>query len=254
MKELLFKKYKVFKVRCATFSARIKRSFTSTTLRGNEFFNIPIIVNNRNRYTFLKELICWLEQNNYTNIYILDNDSTYAPLLEYYASTNHKVIYLGANFGYKALWKSELFSRIERGYYVYTDSDLLPTQDCPSNLVENLYKILRKYKAIEKIGVALKIDDIPDSYALKQDVIRVESQYWLKKVEGDIYDAPVDTTFALYRPYAQGDAEECKAYRVAGNLIFKHQPWYENSAEPTAEDVYYRKSVAGGSSYWLNFK
>jgi hypothetical protein len=254
MKEALYKKYKSFKLWLATNSRRVQRTFASTKMSGDDFFNVPIVINNRNRYTFLKELIEWLEKNNYRNIYILDNDSTYPPLLEYYRSTPHKIIFLGKNVGYKALWKSGIFNEIKKGYYVYTDPDVLPGAKCPPTLIEDLYKILLKYKTIEKIGVALRIDDIPDSYANKKEVIRIEKEWWAKKVEENIYDAPVDTTFALYRPFAQGDAEECKAYRVAGDHTFKHQPWYENSAAPEEEDLYYRRSVAGGSSYWLNLK
>ena len=58
---------------------------------------IPIIINNRNRYTFLLQLIEALELRGYTNIHILDNDSDYPPLLEYYARTKHSVHFLNAN-------------------------------------------------------------------------------------------------------------------------------------------------------------
>jgi hypothetical protein len=137
---------------------------------------------------------------------------------------------------------------------VYTDSDVLPTKNCPKDLIEQLYRVLIKYPQIEKAGVALKIDDLPEHYSNKKEVLRIEKEWWAKEVEPGVFDAPVDTTFALYKPYAKGDAEECKAYRIGGNLTFRHQPWYEDSDNPNAEDVYYRQSVAGGSSYWLNFK
>ena len=41
---------------------------------------IPIIINSFNRLTTLKQLISSLEQRGLTNIYILDNNSTYPPL------------------------------------------------------------------------------------------------------------------------------------------------------------------------------
>ena len=47
--------------------------------------NIPIIINNRNRLTYMKMLISSLEKRGYNNIYIIDNDSTYPPLLDYYS-------------------------------------------------------------------------------------------------------------------------------------------------------------------------
>lgn len=254
MKEFLYYKIKAFKLWSALFLTRLKRFFAGKSISGKDFYNIPIIINNRNRYTFLKELVEWLEKNGYKNIYVLDNDSTYPPLLAYYKTFNHKVIFLKKNVGFKALWLTRVFKQFENSYYVYTDPDVLPLNDCPQNILEQLYNVLQKYKNIEKAGVALKIDDIPGHYANKTEVLRIENEFWKKEVGQNIYDAPVDTTFALYRPFAKGDAEECRAYRVAGKLIFRHQPWYENSNAPSEEETYYKNSVTKASSYWLNFK
>lgn len=254
MKDFVYKHYKSFKQKTNLVRKKVSRLFLNTKMQNFDFYNVPIIINNRNRYTFLKQLINWLESNGYTNISVLDNNSDYAPLLNYYKTIKHKVIFLNQNLGYKALWLSPIFHDLKNSYYVYTDPDVLPQHDCPKNVVEQLYNVLNKYKKIEKAGVALKIDDIPDFYKNKNEVLRIESQWWSKKIENLIYDAPVDTTFALYRPLAKGDAEECKAYRVAGKLTFIHQPWYENSSAPNEEDIYYRNSVSKASSYWLNFK
>ena len=64
-----------------------------------------------------------------------------------------------------------------------------------------------KYPAKEKAGVALKIDDLPDHYSHKQEAINNEKIFWEKQLEKDVYDAPVDTTLALYRPLAFGNEE-----------------------------------------------
>ena len=45
---------------------------------------IPIVINNFNRLGYLKRLIASLESRGYKNIHIIDNNSTYPPLLEYY--------------------------------------------------------------------------------------------------------------------------------------------------------------------------
>lgn len=67
--------------------------------------NIPIIINNRNRLTYMKMLISSLEKRGYNNIYIIDNDSTYPPLLDYYSKECiYPVFYLNKNVGYNALW------------------------------------------------------------------------------------------------------------------------------------------------------
>ena len=60
---------------------------------------IPIIINNRNRYEYLIQLIASLEKRGYTNIYIIDNDSSYPPLLDYYNNCKYEIFRLGENVG-----------------------------------------------------------------------------------------------------------------------------------------------------------
>ena len=72
---------------------------------------IPIIINSFNRLTTLKQLISSLEQRGLTNIYILDNNSTYPPLLEWLKKSPYEVIHLPGNLGFKALWRPSLHER-----------------------------------------------------------------------------------------------------------------------------------------------
>ena len=51
-----------------------------------DYKEIPIIINNFNRLDTLQKLIASLEIRGYRNIYIIDNLSTYPPLLDYYKS------------------------------------------------------------------------------------------------------------------------------------------------------------------------
>lgn len=231
---------------------RVQRLMVTTTMTPDEAWNVPIILNNRNRYTYLKGLIEWLSAAGYKNIFILDNDSDYPDLLEYYKQTPAKVIYLKKNMGYMALWNTRFFQTIKRGYYVYSDSDLIPGGACPNNLVYRLYQVLSKH-AIEKCGPALKIDDLPDVYERKKEVLEFEAKHWEKLVEKNVYDAPIDTTFALYKPFAYGNAEETKAYRVGGEFSFIHLPWYEDSKNMSNENTYYKEN-ASSSSYWYTKK
>lgn len=254
MKEFVYQLKKKFNRRIGELSRKFKRVLHPSSLTVESAKNIPIIINNRNRLTFLKQQIEWFRENGYNNIYVLDNLSDYPPLIDYYSNCDAKVIRLKKNYGYKALWLSGEFERFSSGYYVYTDPDVLPGKNCPNDLIFELYKVLQKYSQFEKAGVALRIDDLPDHYSPKTEVLRIEKKWWTNEIDKDVYDAPVDTTFALYRPFAWGDAEDCKACRVGGDLIFSHLPWYENSASPTEEDRYYKAAAQGQSSYWMNFK
>lgn len=250
IKVFLFSAKKKMNFCFSLFSRRFNRLFLSGKLTESESYNIPIIINNRNRYTYLLQLITWLEKNKYTNIIILDNDSTFPQLLEYYKVTKHEVIFLKKNVGYMALWQSDVFDRFKKGFYVYTDPDVIPNTNCPPNIVFKLYTILSKYRQIEKAGPALRINDLPASYDKKNDVIEWEKIHWQDQVEQNVYDAMVDTTFALYKPLAFGNAEMCKAYRVAGEFEFLHLPWYIDSNNLTEEETFYRNNVSKTSSYW----
>lgn len=248
MKEALFQANKKLKAFAALQTRKMKRLFVKTKMTGEECFNIPIVLNNRNRYTYLRDLVNWLQAAGYKNIFILDNDSDYPALLDYYKGTTAKVIYLKKNVGYKALWQTDLYEELKNKYYVYSDADLIPGKDCPDDFIYTLYQVLTKYDA-EKCGPALRIDDLPEHYEFKQKVLNNEKIFWEKSLEFEVYDAPIDTTFALYKPFAFGDAEECKAIRVGGKLTFVHRPWYENSASLDEETQYYIKH-ASSSSFW----
>jgi hypothetical protein len=226
------------------------RSFVRNSFDEKNYKSIPIIINNFNRLGYLEELIASLEQRGYTNIFILDNCSTYPPLVAFYRSTPHTIIRLARNTGYMALWKTDVFKKFRRGYYVYTDADVVPVEDCPPDFLLHLLNLLKKYPQVEKIGLGLKIDDLPDQYALKQEVIDWELQFWKKEVEKGVFDAPVDTTFALYKPYAKGNAEQCPAFRTGGKYLARHLPWYENSARPTEEAIFYKEHIKPGTSFW----
>lgn len=250
IKEILFQIKKRGIAEFTLWQKRLSRLFYKNKMTLESSYQIPIIINNRNRFTYLLQLITWLEKNKYNNIYIIDNDSTFQPLLDYYKTTKHKVFYLNKNVGFMSLWETDIFQQFKSNYYVYTDPDVLPTNDCPEDVIFQLYNVLSQNYFIEKCGVALKINDLPDYYKNKEAVIADEKKHWQFKVSDIVYDAPVDTTFALYRPLAKGKAEDCKAYRLSGKYDFYHLPWYENSLNPTEENSYYINHVRKGATMW----
>ena len=129
---------------------------------------IPIIINNFNRLTTLRLLTETLTACGYTNIYILDNASTYPPLLEYYKTCPFTVFHLNQNLGFKALWESPLKKRFCNDYYIYTDSDVIPSDYCPKDFIDYFFKELKKHPFARKIGFSLRIDNIPDSYTQRR--------------------------------------------------------------------------------------
>lgn len=206
--------------------------------------DIPIVINNFNRLSTLLQLIQSLEQRGYRNIHILDNASTYPPLLDYYRDCPYEIIFLNANLGFKALWKSkQVQARFCKDYYIYTDSDVMLDEACPTDVIDHLFHLLKdQYKNAVKIGLSLRIDDLPDHYANKQKVIDWESRFYTQMNKDHLYKAPIDTTFALYRPYTGlCRSRAFEVYRTAAPYQLKHLPWYIDSNHLTEEESYYIK-------------
>lgn len=205
--------------------------------------DIPIIINNFNHYDYLMRLIKSLEKRGYTNIHIIDNDSTYPPLLEYYRRTPHTVYMLGKNLGYQSFWKSGIYKKFINTYFVYTDPDLELVEECPDNFMQHFYDILQRYPLASKVGFSLKLDDIPDYYPYKNDVLNWEARFWEKEVEPGLFRAPVDTTFALHRPYTKftRDAAD-KIYRTGFPYMVRHLPWYINPDKQSENEIFYSRA------------
>jgi hypothetical protein len=209
---------------------------------------IPIIINNFNRLESLRNLLSWLQRRGHNNITILDNGSTYPPLMNFYERCNIRIV-RGRNNGPYALWLTPEWNRISNKYYVYTDADVVPDEQCPADTLPYLFDLLTKKPFFHKIGLGLRIDDIPDSYAKKDSVISWEEQYWEKSIGAGLYEARVDTTFALYRPQARGGFW-LRAMRTGSPYLARHTPWYESSTHPSEEEAFYQNNALRGTSTW----
>ncbi|HLP73288.1 MAG TPA: hypothetical protein VK155_10325 [Bacteroidales bacterium] len=205
--------------------------------------DIPVIINNFNRVTTLKKLIAALEKRGYYNIYIIDNNSTYPPLLDYYKNEcRHEVFMIGRNIGTLALWQSGVFKRFRNNFFVYTDSDVVPIEDCPDDFMLVFLNILKKYRHAQKVGFSLRIDDIPECNLQKPSILEHEGQFYRYRIEKDnIYRAPIGATFALYRPrgrYRHANFH-IQIFRTGYPYMAYHMPWYQDSLSPEPEERYY---------------
>jgi hypothetical protein len=195
-------------------------------------------------------LVNFLEKHGYSNIIILDNDSTYPPLLEWYSRTTHRIVYLRRNAGHLALCECPLWNEIKTDYFVYTDPDVVPIAECPENFMEYFLSILKKNRRILKVGFSLKIDDLPDYYRKKNDVVAWESQFWQNKMKNGNFLAPIDTTFALHRPFWMvGYVHHIRDCRTAYPYTARHMPWYEDS-DNLSENMRYYYQTAKRVNNW----
>ncbi len=216
---------------------------------------IPIIINNRNRLTYLLQLINFLENNNCLNIIIIDNNSTYPPLIEYYSKCPYQVVHLQQNIGYLALERSELWRFIKKDYFVYTDPDVVPINECPNDFMRKFFNILQDHRFFTKIGFSLKIDDLPECYSEKNKVVAWESQFYKNKLDDKLYIGKVDTTFALHRPWSKISYKgRYKHLRSEFPYQARHLPWYEDSLNPTEENNFYKSHAEIGGFWTIGYE
>lgn len=209
----------------------------------------PVFILIRDRLTPLLELVGWLERTGFERIHLLDNDSAYKPLLEYLAVTPHDVVRLGRNVGKHALWLDPRLGRIAgRRPLVYTDPDVVPVPECPPDALDRFVDLLSRHRDVTKVGFGLRIDDLPDHYRFKEDVLAWERQFWADEleVEPGVYRAPIDTTFALYRRWIPRPPP-IDALRTGFPYVAQHTTWYIDSAAPPEEERFYEARLARGT-------
>lgn len=205
-----------------------------------KYLDIPIFINSRDRLSCLRQQIDWLLSAGYHNIYILDNASTYPPLLNYYKVIEDKVqiLFLKRNLGYKALWESGILNILNvQTPYIYTDPDIVPIEECPQDVVKKMLQVLKQYPYIKKVGFGLKTDDI--TFEGKNEALAHEKPRMRTLVGPELYFGVIDTTFALYRNYRHYNAYA--TLRLAGDCMARHLPWYLDYQKLSEEEVYYAK-------------
>lgn len=217
---------------------------------------MKIFIIMRDRLEPLLQLLPWIEGNE---IILVDNDSKYKKLLEFYKENpyNLKIIRTGKNFAHRSPWLMKLVPTTER--YVVTDPDVIPDPDCPRDFLDVMNAILDEAPDIQKVGFGLRIDNLPDHYALKENVIKWETGLWgcRRDVLGyEGHEVPIDTTFALYREGTtignySSPTEIFPALRLGPPYVARHLPWYSDSANPTREDVYYKTRANKQIANWL---
>jgi glycosyltransferase involved in cell wall biosynthesis len=193
-----------------------------------------VVINNRNRLTTTKKMVEDLLERNTQKIWIIDNDSTYAPLLEWYDTVPAEVSILRHhNAGHWALFNLGIVDKISEDWCFYSDSDIALNPLMPVDYQAQMLDLALRYD-IKKIGIALEINDIPDSYPLKEQVQRNESGWWRDEVEKHVYRADTDTTFCLIKKI-----DQFASLRIAGNFTGKHVPWYTDFSNIDHEEQYY---------------
>lgn len=221
---------------------------------------IPIYINNFNRLTYLQGMVEYLRPLPGTRTVIIDNNSTYPPLLEWYKrKCPCQVIYLDDNHGHHAPWSQGIVQCGEAGYYehktqwgsdwyVVTDPDLDLT-GVPTDLIDVLIQGMTLWSRHLKCGLSLEIDDVPPW--AKERCEKNERHFWAEPLDARYFRAPTDTTFAIYRATV-GAAHATRiepCVRTNRPYTAKHIPWYHDVKNLSEEDAYYYQHC-GKSATW----
>lgn len=182
------------------------------------------------------------------DIIILDNDSTYPPLLEWYSTNPCTVVMLGKNWGHRALWESGYISNITTDY-VMTDPDLF-LSDIPKDVLLYLKDKLTLHP-IGKIGLGLDWECVSPESRYYSHLQSYEKPRWTNStVKDNVYfGVGIDTTFALYdksvKQHFTGGASVGRPY------VAKHIPWQFTVDERNANDefMYYLNHANSSCSY-----
>lgn len=214
--------------------------------------DVPIFICSKDRASYLQTLVLHLKIQGYHNIHVLDMGSTYEPMLELLNRIPAIVHRCGEQpHPHIHFWRMDLIK--ETPWYVYTDSDVIP--DCPEDWAEQMLGLFKENMLIEKIGLGLRLDDLPDHFTRKGEVLQWEGQFWANRWNEMSFLAEVDTTFAMYRGrYHRTDPaahiSNTHSLRMDKPYVARHLPWYANSAQPTEEHIYYLNHMQPEIGHW----
>ena len=193
-----------------------------------------------------------LKYTSPTNIHILDNNSTYPPIIEYLKSIESSINIhrFEINYGHSVVTK--IPSLINSSMYIITDPDLTLNANLPQTFINDLVHISNKYQ-VHKVGFALdNINNIRSDISFAGKIpSEWESQFWkhpIPDINYTLYNAQIDTTFCLINNRFMNNNH----IRVAGNFTCIHRPWLINWKDelPADELEYYKRNNI--SSTWIN--
>lgn len=222
--------------------------------------SIPVIINNCNLLTYPKQMVEYISKfTNVGDIIIVDNSSTYEPLLDWY-ETNPCTIIKTNNSSYLTPWHLELPQTLKSKYYIVTDPDL-DLSITPIDTLLYLEEKIKYCKKYDKIGLSLKNWNVSELSPYHHFLKSWASVTWnTDSIEdGLLTNQQVDTTFAIYSIDNNPRGNSCATYLP---YSVNHIPWDFTSdliadmKNQNYEYYYYLCNSNGSSSYksFINFK
>lgn len=199
---------------------------------------IPFYVVAFNRINGLKKAIQFVNQSSIPlELIVLDMGSSWEPFIEYRDSLGVRVYNFPYGMGPRDLWTSGELSRLGTGGFFLTDGDI-DYSDVDTHAAETMIELSQKYPWFPKVGLALKISDLPSDF--EGNRIREWAKGdWAVLWDTETYLTGLDTTTAYY-PRRDETFYYRPALRIAGKFQAVHYPWYERPENYDDEARFYK--------------
>jgi hypothetical protein len=191
--------------------------------------HIPIYTIGYNNYTFIKNTVEQFIHLNVRKIIIIDNNSFYPKLLDYYNEINGKiinkthinVIKMDKNYGHCVFYHADIWKILPK-FFVLTDPDLKYNLNMPKNFLQ----IFAAYTLKNKCKSAF-------------DLLNNESELLTNNsATYNSYFKYTDTTFSLYNKKYNYQGHHYNAVNFNGIFNCVHIPWIPNFKEMLLEDEF----------------
>jgi hypothetical protein len=215
---------------------------------------IPVFVPCFNNLTYLKGMVDQLIRLTMSNVTIVDNGSSFSPLLAYLESMAGEVavVRLSENKGPRFVFTDRHHYTSLPNYFCLTDPDLEFNRHLPDDFLTRLVDLTEQYR-VGKAGFSLDISE-PEKMVneelkigrMKYKIWEWETQFWKNPLpwdDGDdkAYRASIDTTFAVYNKKFFDPNSPFDGIRVSGRYTCRHLPWYVDTRLPADEEAHYEK-------------
>jgi len=223
---------------------------------------VPVFILSFNRLACLRQLIAWLESAELAEPVIVDNGSTYLPLLDWFDSMRNAIAIrrFDDNYGPYRVWDQRLFASdtgADQPFYVVTDPDVVPIEECPKDVIPRLIEAWHELRR-PKIGLSLRLGTIPDTLPHGGEIRRWEETLQSRELPRPArhgggaplrcYDSLLDTTFQVNHRDVLPPSHGSEGVRLAHPYQADHLGWQIDPQRLSEEDEFYWRTSSDRAS------
>ena len=198
----------------------------------------------------------------------VDLGSTYESMVEYLGKMAHRgmKVYMGKSItqvnhlNKVSDYIDDYFQSHDQCDYVVTDCDIA-LDKTPGDVLRVYSHFLEILPTINVAGPMLRIDDIPDHYPYKKQLLDgtmgqhkrfhsmpvKEIEHFGKKIR--YIHSQIDTTFGMYRAKSKW-ARMSSGIRVLAPYAARHLDWYIDPAKMLPDQTHYMKHASKQIAHW----